>query len=235
MLVKFYGKKSILDALKNEYKIINLYCLNKDNIPKEIDSKKVIIKNKKFFDEFININHQNIIGEFEIDIKFWDLNEAIDNLKGLNKQIIVVLDEIQDPRNFGAILRNCLAYDVDLVIYKTNNQVQLNDLAIKTSLGAIHQLKLVKIANINQAINKLKENGYWIYASCLNKDSTFLSDISFDNKTVIIIGNEDYGISELTIKVSDFKVSIKTSNKIQSLNASVASGILLNKIFNDIK
>ncbi len=231
MIVNFYGIKSIQDAIKNGYEVINIYCTNIYNIPNDIPRDKIQARPKDFFNKYGDVNHQYIVGEFEINIKEYDVNKAVNEFSNQENQTVLILDEIEDPRNFGAILRNALAFGVDLVIYKSDNQVQLNDLVIKTSLGAAHQLRLCRVPNISNAIEKLKRHGFWIYAATIDEDANDVNNINFDKKCAIIVGNENKGISPLVIKNSDFKIYIKMSDKMQSLNVSVATGILLEKIF----
>lgn len=231
MIVNFYGLKSIQEAIKNGYKLVNLYCTNIYAIPNDIPKEKISPRPRDFFNKYGDVNHQFFVGEFDVEIKEYDVNKAVNEFSNQELQTVLILDEIEDPRNFGAILRNALAFNVDLVIYKSDNQTQLNDLVIKTSLGAAHQLRLCKVPNISNAIDKLKKHGFWIYATTLADDSLDMNTINFDKKCAIIIGNENKGVSPLVIKNSDFKVKIKMKDKVQSLNVSVASGILLQKIY----
>lgn len=231
MIVNFYGLKSIQDAIKNGYKLLNIYCTNIYHVPQEIDKNKIQARPKDFFNKYGDINHQHMVGEFEIDIKEYDVNKAVSEFANKENQTVLILDEIEDPRNFGAILRNALAFDVDLVIYKNDNQAQLNDLVIKTSMGAVHQLRLCKVPNISNAIEKLKRHGFWVYATTLDEESVDMNTFNFDKKCAVVIGNENKGVSPLVVKNSDFKMHIKMSDKIQSLNVSVATGIVLQKIY----
>lgn len=231
MIVNFYGLKSIEEAIKNGYKLVNLYCTNIYGLPNSIPKDKISPRPRDFFNKYGDVNHQFYVGEFEIEIKEYDVNKAVSEFCNQDLQTVLILDEIEDPRNFGAILRNALAFGVDLVIYKSDNQAKINDLVIKTSMGAAHQLRLCKVPNISNAIEKLKKHGFWIYATTLEDDSVDMNSFNFDKKCAIIIGNENKGVSPLVIKNSDFKVKIKMDQKVQSLNVSVASGILLQKIY----
>ena len=146
-----------------------------------------------------------------------------------------MLDSFQDPHNFGAILRTCDALGIDAVIYKDDNQAQINDFVIKTSMGAVNNLNLFKVTNFARTIELLKKSGYLIYASTLNEKAIDNTKVNYNDKTVIIIGNEHSGISKLTEKNSDELITINMYGNVQSLNVSVAAGILIyeakNKIF----
>ncbi len=231
MIVNFYGLKSIQDAYNNGYKLITLYCANIYAVPPEFPRDKIFPRPKDFFNKYKNINHQFFVAEFEVNIKEYDVRSAVAEFQEKEIQTVLILDEIEDARNFGAILRNALAFDVDLVIYKDTHQAPINDLVIKTSMGAIHSLRLAKVPNISNAIKKLKDLGFWVYASCLDETSADMNDIDFDTKCAIIVGNEDRGVSSLVAKNADFKVKIAMNDKIQSLNVSVATGILLQKLY----
>lgn len=232
MQVSLFGKKSIKDALNNSSSI-TIYTIDKNTEFKNNPNVVINYVKKSFFDKFSEINHQFYYATIDIKINEFSLEDLIDNNAKYQKQMFLVLDEIQDPRNFGAILRTALAFNVNGVIYKKNNQVGLdNNLVIKTSLGAIHNLNFCQVVNLNRTIDILKQKGYWTYATNLSPNSVSVNDLEFDNRTVLIIGNENKGVSKSLIKNSDFEIKINTTNKIQSLNVSVACGILLNKFYN---
>lgn len=232
---KIFGKKAILEASNNNIEFIQI-IMDKPykEIIEMINLKKIKFKieNKNYFKNYDDINHQGCIGIIKIKNHQYDINELIKKLSCKEKQTLVILDEIEDPRNFGAILRTCVAFGVDGVIFKKDNQSQINDLVIKTSMGAVYMLNLCIVPNINNVIEKLKENNYWIYSTALNENAININDINFDNKSVIILGNEKKGVSQLTLKKTDFIVKIDMNKNIQSLNVSVAAGIILNKTFN---
>jgi 23S rRNA (guanosine2251-2'-O)-methyltransferase len=97
-------------------------------------------------------------------------------------------------------------------------------------MGAIQHLNLIRVTNLTQTIKQLKEAGYWIYASALTKQATNYAKVKYDKKVALIVGNEENGIGQLLIKEADFQVMIPMYGKIQSLNVSVATGILLAQI-----
>jgi len=146
-----------------------------------------------------------------------------------------MLDSIEDPMNFGAIIRSAESVGVDALIYKKDGQCQITPAVIKTSAGAISNLNMIKVTNLNDTIAKLKNNGYWVYASCLDSTAHKLQDIKFSGKVCVIVGNENKGISPLVIKNADFKVYIESSGKTQSLNVSAATAILLYTIKSKIE
>lgn len=230
MKTEIFGKKAIFDAINNEVNIIKIYCEPRDShlFPIKYQTEKV---NSKFFQKFTKeLNHQNLMAEIEIDQNFFDLHTILLKAKEETAQTFLIIEEVEDPRNFGAILRSALAFNVDYVFFKNIKQAPINDLVIKTSLGAVHNLKFCLIANISQTIEKLQAAGFWVYCSALTPKSLNLATIKFTPKSVLIVGGENKGVSQLTIRKSDFIIKIPMNKKIQSLNVSVAAGILLNKI-----
>jgi 23S rRNA (guanosine2251-2'-O)-methyltransferase len=119
-------------------------------------------------------------------------------------------------------------FNADGVILPKNNSTPINDHVIKCSAGAVFQLDIIYVTNLVRTIQQLKEIGYWIYAS--EKSGNNISEINFNEKSVIIFGSENKGIRPLVKKNSDFTVSIKTNNKLDSLNLSVSTGIVLYEI-----
>ena len=135
------------------------------------------------------------------------------------------------PHNFGAILRSADAFGVDGVIIKSRNQVPLNMTVAKVSTGAIEYVKVAEVNNIVSAINKLKENGFWIYtADGSGKDN--YETLDYSGPTALVVGSEGHGASRLVMENSDFIIKIPMKGHVNSLNVSVSVGILLSRIVN---
>lgn len=173
--------------------------------------------------------HQGIAAEIK-PYQYCSLEELI--IKG-NKQdkfpIIVILDGINDPHNLGAILRNADVFAATGVVIPKHNQVMLNSTVAKTSAGAINYVPVALVSNLNQAIKNLKDAGYWVVATDGSANINY-QDIKYDFPTAVVIGSEGQGVSSLVLKNSDYIVKIPQYGHVNSLNASVASGILLAKI-----
>lgn len=230
-----YGKKSLLDNLKNSDKIKYVELLNNVEIINILKKNNIEykIKEKSFFAKFDkNLNHQYIVIHME-ENKSNTLEDFLKNKK--DESIVLVLDNIKDPFNFGSIIRTAECYGVDCIIYKKDNQVQINDYVIKSSQGAIYNINLIKVININSTLEELKKNGYWIYATTLNEKSVEAHTITYDKKTCLILGSEENGISKSVIDNSDFCVKIKMYGNTQSLNVGVSCGIMLDIIKNNVK
>jgi len=235
MVNKIFGKKSILEGIENKLEITKIISNKNQNDILELIPNNVqfIIENNEYFQQFDKtLNHQFCVAFLkENSIKELSINELIIKVKKQEEVKILILDEIEDPRNFGAIIRTAVCFDVDAIIYKNKNQVQINDLVIKASMGGVYYINMCKVPNLSNTIQKLKDNGVWIYASILDKDALNFNEVEFDKKSAIIVGNENLGITSIVVKNSDFKVFIPIDN-IQSLNVSVATGIFLNKLRN---
>lgn len=231
------GKKSVIDAFKSN-RLKALYT--KVVFPEVSDIKKnnipVYFGNNKIFHIFNNVNHQNVIGVVESKERLFseDLQEFLDvsnsSLSNLSKKkIILILDEIQDAGNFGSIMRTCYGLGIKNLIFKKDNQVQINETVMKTSMGSYEQLNLLRVTNLSNTIEKLKEDGYWIVASSLNNNPIDISKekLTFD-KIAIIFGNENNGVSPNLLKKSDAIIKIPMEeNSVQSFNVSVSVGIIL--------
>jgi 23S rRNA (guanosine2251-2'-O)-methyltransferase len=157
----------------------------------------------------------------------------VDELKDDENYLVLILDGITDPHNLGAILRSCDQFGVDLVIIPERRSVQANETVIKISSGAAQYVPLAPVININREIDLLKDNGFWVYGADMNGDSSY--ETKYANRTVIIMGNEGSGISRLSREKCDFISSIPMTGHIDSLNVSVAAGILLYEVRRTVK
>jgi 23S rRNA (guanosine2251-2'-O)-methyltransferase len=156
-----YGKKALLDHIDDE--IINVDLLSTHNeLVGILKSKKINyqLRNANFFSNLSPaLHHQGVITTLKQTKKYESLDELIhDTAKPTS--VVLVVDSLQDSQNFGAIIRTCDALGVDAIIYKKDNQVQINDFVIKSSVGAVNHVPLFRVSNLTQALTLLKENGY---------------------------------------------------------------------------
>ena len=230
-----YGRIPALNVITNN-KALNAYLqkgFSDEKILKAIKEHKInfcFVEISKL-DELSNHgNHQGVVLETK-PFEYSDLNSIINYSKKQDKPLILILDEIEDPHNFGAIIRSADAFGVDGIIIKSHNQVLVTPVVSKVSTGAIEFMRIAQVSNISNAINKLKDNGYWVYAAD-GSGSTNYQDVKFDGPTVIIVGSEGKGISKLVLENSDVIIKIPMQGHVNSLNVSVATGILLSRIRN---
>jgi 23S rRNA (guanosine2251-2'-O)-methyltransferase len=141
--------------------------------------------------------------------------------------LIIILDGIEDPHNFGAILRTCAALGIDGVIIAKRNQVPVNSTVIKVSMGGVAQVPVCQVSSIAEAINQLKKQGYKIISTICQPGTQEYNKFDFNFPTCLIFGNEHEGIRPSLVKKSDYSVYIPMNNNITSLNVSVSGGIIL--------
>jgi 23S rRNA (guanosine2251-2'-O)-methyltransferase len=142
--------------------------------------------------------------------------------------LAVILDEITDPHNYGAILRSCDQFAVDLVVTRSRRIAKYADIVSKTSAGADAWVPVAETANLSRAAESLKEAGFWIYGADMTGDAVWSKDLR--GRTALILGGEGTGLSRLLKEQCDALVSIPSRGRIDSLNVSVAAGALLYEI-----
>lgn len=230
-----YGKNVVYEKLKSDDLIKEAFVFKKFSDQEIIDllkMKKIDIKwvDKYQLDKMVNGLHQGII----LNVKDFD-TVSLDNILNNDSRypLIVMLDHLEDPHNFGAIIRSCEALGVDGIIIPNDRSVDINGTVIKTSAGAIQYMKIAKVSNLVNTIKVLKDKGYWIIGTDMN--GTSYNDMKYDMPICLVIGNEGKGMSRLVKESCDYVVSIDMVGKTNSLNASVATGIMMAKIQNSRK
>jgi len=231
------GRKPVLEALNAEEEIEQVYILYGQqggiiNAIRVAAKKRGIKCNQIPLERFKtytpNQNAQGVIA-LKQDYKFSVLDEIISNAKKNSLPLILVLDEIQDPHNVGAILRSAECSGANGVILTKHQSATITSTVTKVSAGATEHLKICQVNNLSQTIDELKENGFWIVGSTLENAKDY-TEVDYKIPIALIVGNEEKGIRKLTASKCDFLVKIPMSGKIQSLNVSVATGILLFEI-----
>lgn len=186
---------------------------------------EIILQDTKQLDNLVRGNHQGIIGLVD-DYKTYSLEELINDSKKVDNPILVILDELSDPHNLGAIIRSGDAFSVNGIIYKERNSVSLNGTVAKVSTGAINYVKCSEVVNLTNTIKRLKKEGFWV----IGLDGDGKSDLKSAPSNcplAIVIGSEGYGISRLVKENCDLILKIPMSGHVNSLNASVACSIVL--------
>lgn len=212
-----YGKNVAEEYIKTGKKINKAYLL--DTFDEKIKLSNVQRVNKNEMDKLIKANTQGIV----LDINY-EYAKLEDILKCENP-LIVILDHLEDPHNLGAIIRTCEASGVSGIILPENRSVSVNSTVVHTSCGSIFNMPIVKVVNLRQTIKKLKKLGFWFVGTDMN--GTDYRKIDYRGKMCIIIGSEGFGMSRIVEEECDFKASIKMNGKVNSLNASVAAGIVI--------
>lgn len=211
-----YGiEKAILQENFNENDILSLLKMRK--IP-------IIYQKKAILDTLAKNNHQGVLLEVS-EFNYVSLDSIIANKE---KCKLLILDHIEDPHNLGAIVRTTEASGFDGIILPINRSVSVNETVMKTSVGALYNVKICQVTNLNNTIKYLKKKGFWLYGA--DMDGTDYKSIDYADKTCLIIGNEGKGLSRIVYDACDYIVSIPMYGKVNSLNASVAAGILIYEV-----
>ena len=219
-----YGRRVAEEILTSNKKVKKIFLqsgFNDKTLNSLIENSKlpVEILSKNDFSRFAKFSHQGIILDVE-DFSYVDLSSFFD----IPNAKIVILDHLEDPHNLGAIIRTCEA--AGGVIIPKDRAATINSTVMKTSAGAIERVNISRVTNIVRCIDELKENGFWIVGTALS-DAVDYRDIDYTGKIALVIGNEGSGISSSVRKACDYIAKIPMYGKINSLNASVAAGIMI--------
>ena len=227
-----YGKNVAKEKIISGERINKIYLAEKFSDRELLD----LIKEKKikynfvpikFLDSKVSGLHQGIILDVD-DIDTFDL-DYVKNIKKDNP-LLVMLDHLEDPHNFGAIVRTSEALGIDGIIIPNDRNVGVNSTVVKTSAGAIYNMPIIRVANLMATIKKLKDMGYWIVGT--DMDGEDYTNIDYNMPVCLVIGNEGKGMSKIISDNCDYIVRIPMVGKINSLNASVSCGIVLARIIN---
>jgi 23S rRNA (guanosine2251-2'-O)-methyltransferase len=229
-----YGRnvaKEILRSDKKVERIIIQEDFNDDSVISLIEKRKIRPEtmSKREFSRFDKYSHQGIILYIE-DFKYCELEDFMyeENSK------VVILDHLEDPHNLGAIIRTCEAAGINGIIIPKDRSVSVNSTVMKTSAGALENVKIAMVTNLNQTIKTLKDNGFWVVGTDM-ENSVDYREIDYSGKIALVIGSEGFGMSESIKKSCDFIARIPMNGKINSLNASVAAGIMIYEVIRSNK
>lgn len=173
-------------------------------------------------------NAQGVVAT-KSDFKYYHIEEIVSGAKQKVFPFLVVLDSIQDPHNLGAIIRSAECAGAEGVILTRHNSASVNATVVKTSAGATSYIKIAQVNNLVNALKYLKEEGFWVVGSTLENAKDY-SEAEYRGAIALVVGNEEKGIRRLTAESCDELVKIPMPGKLQSLNVSVATGVLLFEI-----
>ncbi|MDR3626758.1 MAG: 23S rRNA (guanosine(2251)-2'-O)-methyltransferase RlmB [Ignavibacteriaceae bacterium] len=236
------GRKPVLEAINSGEQIEQVYILHGQKGPAidaiRIASKKRGIKCNEISNDKLRTitTHPNAQGvaASKTEQKYYSLSEIISTSKQSSYPLVLILDSIQDTHNLGAILRTAECSGVDGIIITKHNSAPVNDTVAKTSAGATEHVKICVVNNLAQAMKELRDSGFWIAGSSLDNSKDY-SAVDFKIPLALVVGNEEKGIRKLTADNCDFLINIPMKGKIQSLNVSVATGILLFEVLRQRK
>lgn len=230
-----YGKNVAREKLNSNERVNKVYLADKFN-DKEIINliKKKKIKYtfvpNKMLDEKVDGLHQGIIMEVD-DVETLDMSYV----KSIEKRnpILVMLDHLEDPHNFGAIIRTCEALGIDGIIIPNDRSVGVTSTVVKTSAGSIYNMPIIRVANLGATLKRLKDMGYWIFGTDMTGED--YTSVNYNMPVCLVIGNEGKGMSKVISDNCDYIVKIPMTGNINSLNASVSCGIVLSEIIRSRK
>ena len=230
--MKIKGRNAIREALSSGTNIIKLMASNssRDKVFNELiaDAKRLGVKvqfvDNKLLDRECD-NHQGLVA-ITSDFEYSSVEDILDVARQKNEpNFILILDGVEDPHNFGSIIRVAECLGVHGIIISKNRACPVTDTVSKVSAGAIQHVKIAKVTNINTEIERLKEQNVWVYACELGGED--LDKANLSGNIAIVMGSEGKGVSALTRKLCDGVVTMEMHGKVNSLNVSVATGIVL--------
>lgn len=218
------GKNSVLEALAKKVPIKALYLLpaKKDSVITDVPIK---ILSKSELDKLVSaVNHQGYVAEIK-EFNYFSFDEILKD----KPERILILDHIQDPHNFGAILRIANASGIKHILIAKDRQVAITPTVLKVSSGGFLGIKIIRVGSLAVSIKKLKQNNFWIYSTSLQKNAIDYRKASFNFPMALVVGNENKGVSKVINSLADQIIYIPMLGNVQSLNVAVATGILLFK------
>jgi 23S rRNA (guanosine2251-2'-O)-methyltransferase len=239
------GKNPVLELLKASPKKINKIILLKTVKP-EPRLKEIVSESEKAGIKILFLNHYDFANYFDKkdksegisqgviafvkDYQYFSLREIVDRSKKIKYPLIVLLDEITDPHNFGAIIRSGVCLGADGIVITRHNSAEVNHTVYKTSSGAVDHIKIAIETNLSNTILYLKNNGYWIVGTDMKSPKTIF-ETDFKMPVGLVIGSEGKGLRKKTLDNCDILTRIPMSGNLDSLNASVTAAIFMYEIF----
>ena len=225
---KIIGINPVIEVLKSDKNIekLEVYKKIKKETIKEILNLASRRNIKIFYTDRRTENSQGVVALVSEFDYYVDFTAFLEKLLKKEKSIVVVLDQVQDPRNFGAIIRSAECFGVDGIIIQDRNSVKVTETVVKSSTGAIEHVDIVKVTNISDTIDKLKKYGYAVYGAEADGQNYYYEE-NYPEKACLVLGSEGNGMRK-KVKEHCYKiVKIHLKGQINSLNVSVAGGIIL--------
>ncbi|WP_156299261.1 23S rRNA (guanosine(2251)-2'-O)-methyltransferase RlmB [Streptobacillus canis] len=228
---KIKGINPVIEVLKSETTIEKLEVykgINKAHIKQvlELASKRNL---KIFYTDKRDDNSQGVVAYISEYDYYVDFVEFLEKELMKEESTIVILDQIQDPRNFGAIIRSCECFGVSGIIMQDRNNVKVTETVVKSSTGAIEHVDIVQVTNIADTIEKLQKYGYFVYGAEANGEKFYFEE-NYPKKKALVLGSEGKGMRKRVRETCDSILKIHLKGEINSLNVSVAAGILLSEM-----
>lgn len=228
------GKNAVYEAIKSETTIEKLY-VEKGNFAKELNRIIALAREagiKVSFEKSETLEklspsgrHQGVLA-MTTEYKYFDLEDVYESAKEKGEEVLfIILDGVEDPHNLGAVIRVADCAGATGVIVPKHRGAGVTDTVVRVSAGASAHVKVSKVTNVNDAIRYLKDKGVFVFAADMDGQSIYKANLKGD--VALVIGGEGSGVHALTRKLSDGIVSLPLYGKVNSLNASVATGIVV--------
>jgi 23S rRNA (guanosine2251-2'-O)-methyltransferase len=231
-----YGRNAVAELLKAGKRSVNKILVSKTAHGKPINDIIALARDKRVPVHFTPPEKFDAISEYSQGVaaevsarEYVELDQLIKNAQSVKKPVIVILDGIEDPHNTGAIIRNAVAFGAQGVIIPKWRAAALNETVSKASAGAVEHIDIARVTNLMQAIDALKESGFWV-AGLEREGDPFSGKTKIVFPLALVIGSEGSGVSALVKKNCDFLLSIPQTNFVSSLNASCAAAVSLYEI-----
>ncbi len=232
--IHIYGRNTVEEALKDEAsRIEKIYVRNNirdsqlSGIFDLASSNRIPISHvpgTKLYELVGSVNDQGVVALLSA-VAYRDFGEWIEQIDTSDYPAVLLLDEIEDPHNVGAIIRTAVAAGISAVLVPKHRQAPVNATVYKTSAGTAGKIPIVRVGNLNQSIMELKDAGFWIAGLAMGGD-TPLWELEVDRPLAFIIGSEGSGIRQKTLEHCDYRISIPMENRVESLNASVSAALI---------
>lgn len=235
------GRKPVLEALEREASTLEKVYLQKGASGRPVDDIRRRARQHHVPVQFVpsvrlerlapRVNHQGVVA-LAAELAYADVDEMLAEIAPTINEVraqqplLVALDQIQDPHNYGAIIRSAVAAGAAGIIVPTKHMAPLNTAAVKTSAGTAGRIPIARVHRLGETLFALKERGYWVVGAD-GMGPTSVWDMDWARPVVLVIGGEEQGMQKPVVEQCDFTVSIPMAGPAESLNASVAAGILL--------
>ncbi|MEM9336597.1 MAG: 23S rRNA (guanosine(2251)-2'-O)-methyltransferase RlmB [Patescibacteria group bacterium] len=231
-----YGKHAVKEALEKRPEAFTTLYLSHSfedawvrDRARSLGIKILPITGKKLPGGVSNdATHQGVIARVLTATMITPYKDFIAELEPTEATALVVLGEVQDPHNVGAVIRSAAAFGLSAVLIPEHRQAPVTGTVIKVSAGAAFSVPLVSIGNVNTTLKDLKDKGFWVYGLAGEGESSLYEE-TFSKPTVFVLGNEADGLREKTREACDQLITIPISDRVESLNASVSAGTVFSQ------
>ncbi|WP_423363230.1 23S rRNA (guanosine(2251)-2'-O)-methyltransferase RlmB [Mycoplasma sp. P36-A1] len=227
----YYGKNTIKGLIESKTQLETVFISDKFNDTQflnYLDKKRIkyiIVSLAKIESMSNNANHQGVVAK-SFDFEYKSLETIIAKTKDKENSTVLILDGLEDPQNFGSLIRTSEALAVDGIVITKNRSVKVTPTVARVATGAINGVDICMVTNLKQTVDKLKKAGYWVVCAHMNTDVLY-DQVDYKGKMALVVGSEGKGVSTTMLKESDFVVKLPMYGEVSSLNAAVSGAIIM--------